>query len=68
MKQVKLFVEDVAQGMGVDQTANEWLQAMVDEIEVESIQVSLGASGMSRSPDSTQAWPVAILIVYRPNP
>ena len=65
MKQVKLFVEDVAKGMGVDQTANIWLESMVDSIEVENIQVSLGASAAALVANGN-AWPVAILIVYRP--
>ena len=64
MKQVKLFVEDVHQGMGIDQTANMWLESMADTIEVEAIQVSMGASAASE--EKPQSWPVAIMVVYRP--
>ncbi|HET6384191.1 MAG TPA: hypothetical protein VFJ58_12430 [Armatimonadota bacterium] len=66
MKQVKLFVEDVAQGTGIDQTANLWLESMADTIEVESIQVTMGAGAIeSGGASAGRAWPVAILIVYR---
>lgn len=65
MKQVKLFVEDVAQGMGIDQTANSWLEAMEDAIQVETIQVSIAASGTAKAVEGERSWPVAIMIVYQ---
>ncbi|MDQ2732153.1 MAG: hypothetical protein M3Y56_10885 [Armatimonadota bacterium] len=65
MKQVKVFVEDVAQGMGIDQTANSWLEAMEDSIQVESIQVSIAASGTAKAVEGERAWPVAIMVVYQ---
>ncbi|MCA1595270.1 MAG: hypothetical protein LC772_02430 [Chloroflexi bacterium] len=67
MKQVKVFVEDVAQGMGIDQAVNTWLESMADTVEVESIQVSMGAASSSTG-DQAQGgrnWPVAVMVVYR---
>ena len=66
MKQVKIFVEDVAQGLGIDQTVNLWLESMADSVEVESIQVCMGAyTGNPTSEKEAASWPLAVLVVYR---
>lgn len=67
MKQVKVFVEDVAQGMGIDQAVNNWLESMAETVEVESIQVSMGAASSATGEQSQggRNWPVAVMIVYR---
>ena len=66
MKQVKLFVEDVAQGMGLDLTANQWIESMGDAIEVDSIQVAMGAGpGTTKDGEPGPSWPVALLVTYR---
>ena len=66
VKQVKLFVEDVAQGMGLDLTANQWIESMGDAIEVDSIQVAMGAGPNTvTNGESQPSWPVALLVTYR---